>query len=82
MLQDIGGDMSWVIIRPGGLNNEPATGRGILTESKKVCGAISRSDLADLVVKALVSGATDKKILAASDSEQVFGSPEYEVFEL
>ena len=74
--------MSWVIIRPGGLNNEPATGRGILTESKKVCGAISRSDLADLVVKALVSGATDKKILAASDSERVFGSPEYEVFEL
>lgn len=82
MLQDIGGDMSWVIIRPGGLNNEAATGRGILTESRQVCGAISRSDLAELVVKALVSGATDKKILAAVDTEQVFGSPEYEVFEV
>lgn len=81
-LQDIGGDMSWVIIRPGGLNNEAATGRGILTESRQVCGAISRSDLAELVVKALVSGATDKKILAAVDTEQVFGSPEYEVFEV
>lgn len=34
-LRNIGGDMQFVIIRPGGLRNEPPTGKGVLTESNK-----------------------------------------------
>ena len=53
--QEIGGDMEWTIVRPGGLKNEPGTGDGLLTESRGVCGAISREDVAELVVRALFS---------------------------
>ena len=75
-------NLTWVIIRPGGLQNEPATGTGVLTESKAVCGAITRSDVADLVVKALVSDAADNKVLTAIDSTKQFGDLGYEVFVL
>lgn len=79
-LQELGAStgMKWVIIRPGGLKTEAPTGKGVLTENKTVCGAITRSDVADLVVKALRSDKSDNKILSAVDSEQVFGTPSYE----
>lgn len=79
-LREIGGEMKWVIIRPGGLKTETATGRGVLTQDTKVCGAITRSDVADLVVKALISDASDGKVLSAVDADQVFGEPQYDVF--
>jgi nucleoside-diphosphate-sugar epimerase len=60
-------NMNWTIIRPGGLKSEPATGEAILTEDKKAIGSIHREDLADLVVRALVSQKTERKVLSAID---------------
>lgn len=60
--QEVGGDMEWTIVRPGGLKNEPGTGGGLLTESRSVCGAISREDVAELVVEALFSPNTVGKV--------------------
>jgi len=83
-LQAVGasGDMTWIIIRPGGLKSEAPTGNGVLTESKHVCGVITRSDVADLVVKALVNEAADNKVLAAVDAQQLFGTPHFEALVL
>ena len=30
--QELGGEMQFVIVRPGGLKSEPGTGKGVLTE--------------------------------------------------
>ena len=57
-----GSTMQWTIIRPGGLKSEPATGSGILTEDRSICGAINREDVAELVVKALFSDKADGKV--------------------
>ena len=54
--------MTFVIIRPGGLKSDPATGNAILTESSAVCGAVTRADVADLTVKALFSDAANNKV--------------------
>lgn len=35
----------WTIIRPGGLQTAPATGKAILTDDKTVAGVISRADV-------------------------------------
>jgi uncharacterized protein YbjT (DUF2867 family) len=57
----------WTIIRPGGLKSEPASGKAILTENNKAIGSIHREDVASLVVQALESDNTIKKILSAFD---------------
>ena len=68
MLQSIGGDMHYTIIRPGGLKTQPATGRGVLTEDATICGAIHREDVADLLVHALFSTKTDNKVHVVNKS--------------
>lgn len=60
-------NMNWTIIRPGGLKSEPATGKAILTENTKAIGSIHREDVASLVLQALESDSTTKKILSAFD---------------
>ena len=60
-------NMNWTIIRPGGLKTEPMTGNAILTEDPNAIGSIHREDVADLVVKSLASGKTERKILSAFD---------------
>ena len=60
-------NMNWTIIRPGGLKSEPMTGKAILTEDAKALGSIHRQDVADLVVKALTSSRTERKVLSAID---------------
>ena len=60
-------NMNWTIIRPGGLVSDEPTGNGMLTEDTMAIGSIRRADAADLVVKALSSKATEKKILSAVD---------------
>ena len=60
-------NMNWTIIRPGGLKSEPATGEAILSEDKMTIGSIHREDLADLVVQALESDKTERKVLSAVD---------------
>ena len=62
LLQASSGNMQWTIIRPGGLKTEAATGTGVLTEDKSICGAINREDVADLVVRSIFSDKTDGKV--------------------
>ena len=61
-------NMNWTIIRPGGLVSDEATGKAVLTEDTMAIGSIRRDDVADLVVKALSSKNTEKKILSAVDN--------------
>jgi nucleoside-diphosphate-sugar epimerase len=58
---------NWTIIRPAGLKTAPATGKAILTEDNKAIGVIHREDVAALVIKALGSANTERKILSAID---------------
>ena len=44
---------AWTIIRPGGLKNEEPTGKAILTEDKLASGAVTRKDVADMIIKVL-----------------------------
>ncbi len=81
-LQELKDKMAYTIIRPGGLQNEAATGNGVLTADASVCGAISREDTADLVVKALFSQKTDNKVLSAIDKNKDFTQKPYEPFSL
>jgi len=60
-------NMNWTIIRPGGLVSEPETSMAILTEDTTAIGSIHRGDVADLIVQALSSKNTEKKILSAVD---------------
>ena len=60
-------NMNWTIIRPGGLKTEPMTGSAILTEDTKAIGSIHREDVADLVIKALSSPNTERKVFSAID---------------
>ncbi|GMH40573.1 hypothetical protein BSKO_08477 [Bryopsis sp. KO-2023] len=79
-LKALGSKMEFVIVRPGGLKSEPKTGSGVLTEDSTVCGAVHREDVADLVVECLFSDNAKNKVLSAVDSEQLFGTPKFEVF--
>jgi nucleoside-diphosphate-sugar epimerase len=58
---------NWTIIRPAGLKTAPATGKAILTEDNLAIGVIHREDVAALIIKALGSANTEKKILSALD---------------
>jgi uncharacterized protein YbjT (DUF2867 family) len=58
---------NWTIIRPGGLKSEPATGNAILTADNKAIGSIHREDVASLVVEAMSSAKTERKVLSALD---------------
>lgn len=61
---------SATFIRPGGLRNEPATGRGILSDDPQIHGFIHREDVADLVARSLRDPATEGRAFAAVDAEQ------------
>lgn len=60
-------NMNWTIIRPGGLVSEAETNKAILTEDTMAIGSIHREDVAHLVVEALSSKKTEKKVLSAVD---------------
>jgi NAD(P)H-binding len=70
--------MEWVIIRPGGLTNDPPTGKAFVTEEKGVCGAISREDVAPLIAKALFTSKLDGKVVSAVDAGRVTTDVSYE----
>lgn len=74
--------MEWVIVRPGGLTNDPATGKWFATENTGVCGAIAREDVADVVCKALFSDKVNNKVISVLDIDRVQTSVEYEAIEL
>ena len=47
-----------------------------------MCGAIHREDVADLVIKVLLSDAANGKTLSAVDPAQMFGEPQFETVEV
>lgn len=55
LLQKYYTNSNWTIIRPGGLQTKPMTGKAILTEDHTAIGSIHRQDLAALLVQALHS---------------------------
>lgn len=69
--------LTYVIIRPGGLKSEPATGNGVLTPDPTVAGPITRADVAALVCQCLHSSQADNQILSAVDQTTVYGQPEF-----
>lgn len=74
--------MDWVIIRPGGLTNDPGTGNWFATENVDVCGAIAREDVAEIVCKALFSDKVNNKVISTLDADRVTSSVEFEVVDL
>ncbi len=74
--------LTYIVIRPGGLKSEPATGNGVLTEDYRVAGTIHRADVARLVCQCLFSDAANNKILSAVDRQMVYGQPSFEELSL
>mmetsp|Transcript_8923 Transcript_8923/g.22423 ORF Transcript_8923/g.22423 Transcript_8923/m.22423 type:complete len:279 (+) Transcript_8923:64-900(+) len=74
--------MPFVIVRPGGLKTGPSTGKGVLTEDTKICGAIFRTDVAKLVIKCILKDKANGKVLSAVDSELLFDQPAFATFDL
>ena len=74
--------MPFVIVRPGGLKSDAATGTGVLTEDTGICGAIHRADVASLVVKCVLKDSANGKVLSCVDKEQLFDQPAFEEFAL
>jgi len=72
----------YTIIRPGGLITAPSTGKAIVTEDKMAAGAIHRSDVAKLCVKALYSKKCSKMILSAVDPSLSSPPASYKPFQL
>lgn len=57
--------LNFTIVRPGGLTNKGASGKGILIEDPTAGGIISRAELARLIVASLEDESTDRKTLSA-----------------
>jgi nucleoside-diphosphate-sugar epimerase len=76
----IASGLNYTIIRPGGLQSEPATGNGVLTEDPRIAGMINRADVAQLVCRCLNSDAANNKVLSAVDANMLFGQPQFEKF--
>lgn len=74
--------LEFTIIRPGGLKSEPATGSAVLTDDNRVCGAVHREDVANLVVSALFSDNAANQVLSAVDRSQLMGEPTFDDFQL
>jgi uncharacterized protein YbjT (DUF2867 family) len=74
--------LPYTIVRPGGLRDGPATGRGLLTEDPTVHGFIHRAELAALIERVLRDLATLGRALAAVDEDQVRGPAPSEPFPL
>jgi uncharacterized protein YbjT (DUF2867 family) len=74
--------LNYIIIRPGGLKSEPATGNGILTENYRVSGTINRADVARLACKCLWSEKAHRKILSAIDRNMMYGQEQVEELQL
>lgn len=61
--------LRWVILRPGGMTSDPATGTGIRTEERNAMGVITRADLARLVVECIDDESTDGHVYHTVDPE-------------
>lgn len=59
--------LRYVILRPGGMTSDPATGTAIRTGDHKTMGVITRADLARLVVECLDDESTNGNIYHTVD---------------
>jgi uncharacterized protein YbjT (DUF2867 family) len=59
--------LRWVILRPGGMNSDPASGTAIRTEDHGRMGVITRADLARLIVECIDDESTDGHVYHAVD---------------
>lgn len=75
----IASGLTYVIIRPGGLKSEPATGNGVLTPDPTIAGTIYRADVARLVCQCLESDRADNRVLSAVDRQMTYGQTDFEV---
>ena len=69
--------LDYTVLRPGGMKSEPATGRGMLSEDRKMMGVIHRADLAALARQCLDDDATIGRTYATVDREMI-GTPKFE----
>lgn len=74
--------LTYVIIRPGGLKSEPATGTAVLTPDPTIAGTIHRADVAELVCKCLVSDQANNRILSAVDRNMTYTQTDFEILTL
>jgi uncharacterized protein YbjT (DUF2867 family) len=71
----IASGLDYTIVRPGGLNNGPVSGRGELLTDQTTMGSISRAELATLVVRALDDPKARGAIYHALDRDTLGTSP-------
>ncbi len=74
--------LTYVVIRPGGLKSEPATGNGVLTPDPTIAGTIHRADVAALVCQCLQSDRADNRVLSAVDRNMTYSQTAFEVLDL
>ena len=75
-----GSGLRYTIARPGGLEDGPPTGNGLLTDSNHVLGAIRRADVADLLEKCLRSDRSVGHTFAVVDRDKVRTKNAFEEF--
>ena len=57
--------LNWTLVRPGILNDEPASGRVVATNEGRI-GRISRADLADFLVKTACEGTYSRQAISVT----------------
>ena len=57
--------LTYTVVRPGGLNDDPPSGRGVLLEDETVLASIGRAELAKLTVDVLYDPGAQGKIYSA-----------------
>ena len=68
-------DIDAVILRPGGMTHDPATGTAIRSEDHSLMGVINRADLAALTLEALRDPAAAGRIYHTVDPEITWQAP-------
>lgn len=71
----VGSGLRYVILRPGGMTSDPATGTAIRTEDHDRMGVITRADLARLLVECLDDESSDGRIYHAVDPQITWQAP-------
>jgi uncharacterized protein YbjT (DUF2867 family) len=71
----VGSGLDYVILRPGGMTSDPATGTAIRTEDHSVMGVITRADLARLIIECLDDESTNGRIFHTIDPEIKWQAP-------
>lgn len=74
--------LTYVVVRPGGLLSEPATGTAVLTPDPTISGSIHRADVAALVCQCLQASTVNNQILSAIDRQRLSKPGEFEIVQV